>query len=95
VQALILLPLGRVNHWRFGYFLLVEVGFYLLRSLTRVVALIDFFSHRIQDRDINIKFLIILIHLISNKIPSSNNLKFYSLSRLVIGYSLEQLGQLE
>lgn len=58
-QALILLPLGKVNHWRLGYFLFVQVGLYLPRSLTRVVALIDFLSHRTQDRDIDLSFLII------------------------------------
>jgi hypothetical protein len=41
-HAFILLPFGKVVHCRFGYFLFTLVGLYLPRSLTRVVAFIDF-----------------------------------------------------
>jgi hypothetical protein len=41
-QALILLPVGKVTHWRLGYFLFVVVGLYLPLSLTSTVDLIDF-----------------------------------------------------
>ncbi len=53
-QALILLPDNNFTHWRFGYFLFVEVGLYLPLSLTNVVDLIDFFPQSGQDLGIDL-----------------------------------------
>ena len=53
-QALILLPDANFTHWRFGYFLFVEVGLYLPLSLTKVVDLIDFFPQSGQVRAIDL-----------------------------------------
>ena len=52
VQALILLPLAKVVHCKFGYFLVLLVGLYLLRSFFRVTLIIDVFSQREQILDI-------------------------------------------
>lgn len=46
VQALILLPLTKVVHCKFGYFLVLQVGLYLLRSFFRVTLIIDVFPQR-------------------------------------------------
>lgn len=54
-HAFVLLPVGKITHWRFGYFLFVEVGLYLPLSFTSVVDLIDFFPQSGQILDINLE----------------------------------------
>jgi len=46
VQAFILLPLAKTVHCKLGYFLVLHVGLYLLRSFFRVTLIIDVFPQR-------------------------------------------------
>ena len=57
VQALTLLSLFKVTHCKFGYFLTLFVGLYLLRSFFRVTLIIDVFPQREHVLLIEFKFI--------------------------------------
>jgi len=61
VQALILFPVPNFTHCKFGYFLFLLVGLYLLFDFFRVTVTIDFLPQIAQTRDIILKFNIKLI----------------------------------
>lgn len=61
VQALTFFPLFKFTHCKFGYFLFLVVGLYLLRNFFRVTVTIDFFPQIAQTRDMILKSITKLI----------------------------------
>jgi len=72
-QALTLLPDAKRAHWIFGYFLILQVGLYLPRSLTSLVDICEPLPQ--TEQVLGIPVIIVIPHLLARHSFSGNDKK--------------------